>query len=296
MHFFKYFILILLSFSVINADVYYSKVEPFEEYLIKSNVSGQVTFANEKLEGQVSDKKRAVILIDSYLDEKELYSTSSKKSFLQERLDIIRQSYANLEKILNKKRKNYDKIKNLRNRSAVEKDNEFYDLINTQNNYLNLRGQTIDIKNQIRDLNYRIDSLRKTIKDKKIYSNNMFIDELLVKKGDFVTLGTPVLRLLDTSRAKLTVFLTKEDAQNLDKKTIFINGQSKNQNGEKYQFNKVWNVADEKYISSYRAEIILQAPERFSNLAKIELKEIQKATETANNSKQITFNTSKTSK
>ena len=157
-------------------------------------------------------------------------------------------------------------------KSDLDKDLEFYDLITTENNYLSLRGQTVDIKTQLRDLDTNIATLKKSIKDKKISSNGMYIDELYVKKDDFVNLGTSIMKVLDMSKAKLTVYLTKEDVQEMENKVIFLDGKP-----TQYRFNKIWNVADSKYISSYRAELVVEAPERFSKLIKIELRDKPKA-------------------
>ena len=53
----KIFALLLLSGMALFAKEYYSKVEPYEVLTISSNVSGQVTFADEKKEGKILDKK-----------------------------------------------------------------------------------------------------------------------------------------------------------------------------------------------------------------------------------------------
>jgi len=52
------------------------------------------------------------------------------------------------------------------------------------------------------------------------------------------------------------------------KKTVYIDGKKTG-----YRVNKVWDIADDKFISSYRAEIYVEKPEGFfSKLVKVELK------------------------
>jgi hypothetical protein len=72
----------------------------------------------------------------------------------------------------------------------------------------------------------------------------------------------------DASRAKLVLFLEPEELANVKQKKVYINDKE-----TELKVDKVWNVADEKYISSYRAEIYMPAPKgHFSELVKVELK------------------------
>ena len=80
--------------------------------------------------------------------------------------------------------------------------------------------------------------------------------------------GAALAQIKDASRAKLVLFLEPEELVDIKNKTIFIDGKE-----SKYKVDKVWRVADEKFISSYRAEIYIPAPKNeFSKLLKIELK------------------------
>ena len=74
--------------------------------------------------------------------------------------------------------------------------------------------------------------------------------------------------VVDASRAKLVLFLEPDELEQLEQKTVYLNGKKTD-----YKVDKVWRVADEKFISSYRAEIYIPAPEgSFSELMKVEIK------------------------
>jgi multidrug resistance efflux pump len=124
--------LLLLTSVALFAKEYYSKVEPYEILTISSNVSGQVTFADEKKEGKVLDKK-VYIKIDDKLDRIELNNVNKKITLLKNTLKLNESMKKNYEEILAKKQKNYDNIKALKTKSVIEKDREFYDLVSTQN-------------------------------------------------------------------------------------------------------------------------------------------------------------------
>ena len=96
----------------------------------------------------------------------------------------------------------------------------------------------------------------------------MYLYEIIVRKGDYVSPGSSLARVVDTNRAKLVLFLEPDEIDQIAQKTVYLNGEKTD-----YKVDKVWKVADEKFISSYRAEIYLPAPQgNFSKLVKIELK------------------------
>jgi hypothetical protein len=68
-------------------------------------------------------------------------------------------------------------------------------------------------------------------------------------------------------KAKLTIFLSAEDMQGAKEKALYIDGKKSD-----YKIDRLWTIADAQHLSSYKAEIIVDAPERFSNLVKVELK------------------------
>ena len=117
-------------------------------------------------------------------------------------------------------------------------------------------------------MKYKVSQLKDTVDKKSIILEEKYLYKLMVRKGDFVAPGSALAQIEDASRAKLVLFLEPEELDGIDKRTVYIDG-----NKTEYKVNKVWRVADEKFISSYRAEIYIPAPKNtFSKLVKIELK------------------------
>jgi len=110
--------------------------------------------------------------------------------------------------------------------------------------------------------------LEDTVAKKSIILHNKYLYKLIVRKGDFVAPGSPLAQVEDASKAKLVLFLELEELEEIDRKTVYIDGKKTN-----YKVNKIWKIADEKFISSYRAEIYIPAPKStFSKLVKVEIK------------------------
>jgi len=257
----------LLLSTFVFANVYYSKVEPYEVRKISSNVSGEVLFTNEDMVGKkLSDK--AYIIIDSKLDEDELRAINEKLKYYRSTLEANKKILLNLEETLKRKRENYKKVEALKIKSRVEKDREFYDLISSENSYLNTQKEINSLRTNIADLEFRRQQLLKTIKDKQLKAKGFTLYAIDVKPGQVVSFGAPLASVADTSRALLTIYLDDEDLQNLDKKSVYIDGKKTN-----YRVDRVVNIADTKNISKYKAQIIIKAPKIFSKLAKVELKD-----------------------
>lgn len=266
-------ILILLSLlaSLAFSKVYYSKVEPYEMRDIASNVSGMVLFADENMIGKKLSKK-PFILIDDELNADELKSVNKKLQYLSDTLGANEKILVNLKEALGRKQENFKKIESLKIKSKVEKDREFYDVINSQNSYLATLKEINSLKTTVADLTLRKKQLLKSIKDKKINAAGFVLYTLKVKPGNVVNIGTPLATVADTSRAKLTLYLDEDDLVNIDKKTVYINDMKTH-----YSVSRISKIADAKNISKYRAEIIIKSPKIFSNLVKIELKDEKNA-------------------
>ena len=258
--------LLLLTSVALFAKEYYSKVEPYEILTISSNVSGQVTFADEKKEGKLLDKK-AYIKIDDKLDRIELTNVNKKITLLKNTLKLNESMKKNYEEILAKKQKNYDNIKALKTKSVIEKDREFYDLVSTQNTLISTAKEVDNLKVQINDLNLRAAQLRKSIADKSQSAKGHVLYALSVKEGQVVNPGMELSKVADISKAKLTVYLNSKDMKDAKSKTVYLNGKKTD-----YKIDRLWMIADTIHLSSYKAEIIIKAPKHFSELMKVELK------------------------
>jgi multidrug resistance efflux pump len=263
----KIVILFFLLLSSLFANVYYAKVEPYELRKISSKVSGEVLFVDENMLGKRLSEK-PYIVIDSQLDKDELEAINKKLVYLNDTLKSNALILENLQKTLELKRENYIKIKALKIKSKIEKDNEYYNLINSQNSYINTQKEINNLKINIADLNLRKKQLQKSIRDKSVTAKGFVLYSLDVKPGQVVNFATPLATVADTSKALLTIYLDDEDLQNIQKSTIYIDGKMSD-----YKIDRVVKIADSKNISKYKAQIIIKAPKIFSKLVKIEIKE-----------------------
>lgn len=259
-------ILFLLT-NLAFAKVYYSKVEPYELRDISSNVSGVVLFIDENSIGKKLSNK-PYIKIDSELDKDEFSFTTSKIMHLKETVLLNEKMLENLRASLDKKRENYDQVKDLKIKSRIEKDREFYDLITSENSYLSTQKEIVNLKTQIADLELRKAQLARSIADKTLEAPGLTLYSIDVKVGQVVTLATPIAKVADTSKALLSIYLDEEDVKNAKNSVIYIDGEK-----TQYKIDRLLKIADSKNISKYMAQIVIKAPELFSRLAKVELKD-----------------------
>lgn len=231
--------LLLLSPLLLFAKVHYAKVEPYESVILKSAVSALVMDVDLEAEGSVVNQKR-VIYLDDRLDKINLKTSNENLLILHETLKR-QESY-------------FQRIDKLETTSTAQKDNAFYSFSSAKTQYL--------------DMQYKVAQLEDSISKKSIVLNNKYLYKLMVRKGDFVNPGTALAEVKDATKAKLVLFLEPEELDNIDEKSVYLNGEK-----TEYKVNKVWKIADEKFISSYRAEIYMPAPKGlFSKLMKVEIK------------------------
>ena len=231
--------LLLLTPLLLFAKVHYAKVEPYESVVLKSAVSALVIDVDLDAEGTMVEGKRVVYLDDS-LD--------------KINLKISKESLLILHETLKRQESYFQRIDKLKTASTTQKDNAFYGFASAKTQYL--------------DMQYKIAQLEDSIEKKSIVLDHMYLYEIMVRKGDYVAPGSSLARVVDTNRAKLVLFLEPSELEQLEHKTVYLNGEK-----TAYKVDKVWRVADEKFISSYRAEIYIPAPKgSFSKLMKVEIK------------------------
>jgi len=251
----------------LHASEYYAKAEPVERYTIQSSVAGKVLFADENIEGRRATAKE-IILIDDEIDVKELSSVSNKIKIVEKMVELNQATASNLQKIAEKKKINYQKILKLKTKSLLDKDREFYDLSSTQNTLYQSLQSVETLKLQLEDLKVRERTLQKSIREKRVSYPSFVVYKLLVKKGQNVMPGTPLLEIADVSHSRLVLFLHSEEAKNVSKKIIYIDGKK-----TEYKVDKLYFISDAQRISSYKTEIVIDAPDTFSKLLKVEFKD-----------------------
>lgn len=259
-------ILIAMVGSLLSAKEFYAKIEPYEILNVSSNVSGEVIYSDIAQEGKILGKKPYVIIDDS-LDRVELKTIESKIVAMNASMQHNREMVKNYQEIIERKQENYNRIKDLKIKSHVEKDRDYFDLVNSQNSLLSIQKEMESMTVQIGDLQVRRSQLKKTISDKHLFAPHYLLYKLLVKPSVFVNPGTPLAQLADVRKGKLTLFFSAKEAAEVQNKTIYMDGKP-----TAYRIDKIWKVADGTRISSYKGEILVSAPKRFSTLVKVEFK------------------------
>jgi hypothetical protein len=262
----KKLLLLLLPLSLF-AKVHYAKVQPLETITLKSAVSAQVIQAKITLEG-TTVKKSTIIKLDDKLDKIKI--TSSKKSIqlIDNMIRTNQQILSAVQESLDRQEAYYNRIEGIQSASKTQKDNAFYNYINSKTKYLSTKEKIDSLKKQRLDLKYEINRLKDNLSKKTITIKHRFLNKLLVNQGDYVNMGTPLAELKNLTSAKLVLFIELDELKDIKRKTIYIDDKKTN-----YKISKIWKVTDEKYISSYKTEIIIKNPkENFSKLLKVEFR------------------------
>lgn len=234
----KYFLLCLVFISSSFAYDFYAKLEPINSYMVKSSVNGKVIYSNDKIEG-LKAKNSKIIEIDSYVDRIDLKQSNNKLKAINSMIKIEDNNHSRLLKVSSK--------------SGFEKDTQKIKVINLQTTKA--------------DILVKIANLKDSIKNKKLVEKSNYIYNIAVKNGDYVNPGTLLYESKDLSRGKLEIYIPISDVKKIKDKIIYIDGEVSN-----LKIAKIFNVADSKHISSYKAKIIIENPKIFSRLVKIEFK------------------------
>ncbi len=233
-------VLLLFIFTIpLIAGTYKAKIQPYESVTISAQTSGEIIKLDQKDELKMLDKK--VLVIDHVLESKELKNDKQKLKLLQNQIAI--------------KQRQYNRIKNLKGQSQTTKERYKSELLNYQ-------MQSMDLKNAIARLE---DIIRK----KEITLHHKYLKKLYVKKGSFVAPGAKLMEVEDQNSSRLVLFIDAKDRQNIQNKTILIDGKS----DHGYKIEKAGDSTDEQYLSSYRVELTKEGKAPFGKIVTIEIKE-----------------------
>ncbi len=260
-------LLLLFTPLFIFAKVHYAKVESYESIVLKSAVSALVLDVDLESEGTMVHGKR-VIYLDDKLDQVNLTSSKKSVTLLQQMHDINHDIAQSLEETVKRQEGYFNRINKLTTASKTQKDNAYSSFTSAKTQYLGTREKIINLETQILDMEHKVAQLEDSIRKKSLILENKYLYKLMIRKGDFVNPGSPLAQIEDISKAKLVLFLEPEELTDIDQKSVYLNGEK-----TEYKVDKVWKVADEKFISSYRAEIYIPTPKGiFSKLMKVEIK------------------------
>jgi hypothetical protein len=229
--------LVLLS-SIGFASEYYAKLNPINTYNIKSAVNGQIIYVNNEIESNFANNN-IIVKIDSKIDNEDLKQSTIKLKNLK---DILLIEQGKLE--------SYKKVSS---KSKFEKDNQ--------------KVKVLNIYSSVSDLETRIVTLKDKISKKILVEKNNYIYDIAVEVGDYVSPGVLLYSSMDLSAGKLELFIPISSANDIQTKTIYLDGVQTD-----LKISKLYNIADNIHISSYKCEIIVPSPKIFSQLVKIEFK------------------------
>ncbi|MDD3602948.1 MAG: hypothetical protein PHZ17_06555 [Sulfurovum sp.] len=216
------------------SQTYMAKIEPFDNFIIYAQTNGQIVYLDKNDETKVVDK--TIVKLDDSLEQKELAGYKMQLRLYEEKL-----------KLLNK---NYQKYLQVAGKSAFEKDEKYY--------------QILDLKVTIENLKIEIAKLEDTIAKKHISVRNLYIKQFKTNNGDYVTAGTQLADAYDISSARAVVFVSRSDYENIENKKILIDGKQ-----ESATIYKIDKIQDETMISAYRVELLLQRDD-FGKIVEVE--------------------------
>ncbi len=256
---------LLLMPLMLFAKVHTVKVEPFMIYYYKAAASGQVVWSKIEKEAK-SIKDEQLLKIDDAIDRVNLKSLQKKAEILFQLIAIAKENLHNAKETYEIKWQNYQSIKNLKTKSRFEKNLRHAEALLAKQTFLAAKEKLQNLLLQQSDIDLQIKKLQDLIQ-KKNPKFSGYIYKIYPAKGDFVSLGAPLVDIADITRAKIVLYLSLQEMENIDKKRLFINGKP-----HKLQFYKLQKVTDSNYLTQYRAEIILPAPKIFGKFIKVEIK------------------------
>ena len=245
---------------------YHAKLEPYNSVTISASAAGEVVIANRFLEGKVVENE-TIIQIDDELDRAALKQVNEKIK-LTEKMIVVSKKRAMLQQqIVKNAKQTYEKLRALPVVSQSKKDEAFNAYAAAKNSRLTILERIETLKSQLQDLFFKKRELQKRLSQKRIVATG-YLYKLMVDQGNVVGIGTPLARVDDLSRGKLVLYLSLEEVDQIKNKKIFLDGKPSNA-----KIKKVWKVADDVHLSSYRVEVVVNNPNiPFSKLVKLEFR------------------------
>ena len=234
----KSLVLLLLTLPLL-AGTYKAKIEPLERVTLSAQYGGQIVKLDQNDELKMLDK--TVLVIDHALESKELANDRAKLKLLNEQIGI--------------KQRQYNRIKNLKGQSVFTKERY-------QSELLALRMQKNDLLNQIA-------KLQDIIAKKEITLHERYLKKLYVRKGAFVTPGMKLMDVEDLNGSRIVLYIDAKDRAGLEQKKITIDG--KTDHG--YMIQKAAKTTDDRYLSSYRVELVKKGAAPFGKIVTAEIGE-----------------------
>jgi len=229
----KNIIFLLIPF-ILYAQSYMAKIEPYEEFTIYSQTSGQIIKLNKDEETKVVTG--ILVKLDDSLEQKHLALYKMQLKLYNEKLKILEENYKN--------------FLGIRGKSKTEKDEKYYDVI--------------DLKITINNLKITIEELQDTIVKKTISVENLYIKNFMVENNDYVNTGAQLATAYDISSSKIVVYLSSEDYKDLKDKKVLINAKE-----GIATIDKIDITLDSTFVSAHKVVLKLDDKE-FGKVVKVE--------------------------
>ncbi len=213
---------------------YSARVEPFDTYNIKADVSGKVIQTFKNLEAK-NLNNQIIVKLDSNQEQIDLKNTISQ-------IKILKEEIKNQERLVKRKKETYFRYEKLKSKSIEDKDRKFYDYISSLNQLLNLRSNLdnlIDKRDKLLD-----------ILNKKNIKFSGYLSEIIISKDDYINPGMIVAKGYNINKQKLYIYVPIDQINQIKNKKVYINNKKSD-----FKIYKIWKVPDSKYITSYKVEL-----------------------------------------
>ncbi len=228
---------------------YEAQVKPFETYNIAASVAGKVVSAKKDSEATVY--KGVIVKLD---DSQNLIDLQNVKN----QINITKNEIQNQQQIVKRKYDTYKRYQKLTTKSQEQKNLKFYD-------YMAAKNQLFSLQSRLSDLIAKKKSIEDIIGKKNIKADG-YIENIIVKKGEYVAPGQRVAVVDDINKEKLTVYVPIDKTDTIKNKTVYINGKKSG-----FKIYKIWRIPDTKYITSYKVELVGRGL-KFGNIVNVEFR------------------------
>ena len=242
-----------LSSTLITSTIYSGAYSPYRTYKISSEIAATVQNINFR-EGDIIPAGELLLELDASLEKKQLNNyVAFKKAILKEKA-LLAKSVA-----INKK--NYDRFYNLYKNGQVSEqtlENKKLALITAQDALIRLQKEQIQIENSIA-------TLKNTIRKARLkFDKDLYLSQLVVERFEYVTPGKMIAKLMDISKARITLVVPPDLFKILKPilhkkgimKILVSSGQDQWIDAD-VSFEKVKLDTAEDYLYSYSFDIIL---------------------------------------
>lgn len=240
----------LILFLAVFLFGYEAKVQPFETFVIKAAVSGEVLQTYKNLEAK-NLKNALIVKLDDKVEKANLKN-------IKNQIDFLKEEIKNQEEIVKRKKSIYLRYQKLSSKSVEQKDMKFYDYIASFNQLLNLKKSLSNLNDQTVKI--------KDLIDKKNIKFSGYLYKITVSKDDYVAPGMQVGLGYDISKEKIDIFVPVGEKNYIKNKIVYINGKKSD-----FKIYKIWNMTDTKYITSYKVELVGKGL-KLGNIVKVEFK------------------------